>query len=126
MLTELASSQGLPISANKNTICPVIFKFQIQNKNFQYKYTPNTKQDILPLKRIAYLKFRFNWELCILSGGCVCVCVCPQYLGGCVCVCPPQQCPTLCDPMDCSLPDISGNSPGKNTAVACPFSRGSY
>ena len=30
-----------------------------------------------------------------------------------------QSCPTLCDPMDCSLPGSSdhGNSPGKNTRV---------
>ena len=32
-----------------------------------------------------------------------------------------QSCPTLCDPMDCSPPDSSvhGDSPGKNTGVAC-------
>ena len=32
-----------------------------------------------------------------------------------------QSCPTLCDPMDCSLPGASvrGNSPGKNTGVSC-------
>ena len=32
-----------------------------------------------------------------------------------------QSCPTLCDPMDCSLPDSSvhGDSPGKNTGVGC-------
>ena len=32
-----------------------------------------------------------------------------------------QSCLTLCDPMDCSLPDSSlhGNSPGKNTGVGC-------
>ena len=30
-------------------------------------------------------------------------------------------CPTLCDPMDCSLPgsSVRGNSPGKNTDVGC-------
>ena len=27
-----------------------------------------------------------------------------------------QLCPTLCNPMDCSLP---GNSPGQNTGVGC-------
>ena len=29
------------------------------------------------------------------------------------------SCPTLCDPMDCSLPgsSVHGNSPGKNTGV---------
>ena len=32
-----------------------------------------------------------------------------------------QLCPTLCDPMDCSLPDSSvrGDSPGQNTGVGC-------
>ena len=32
-----------------------------------------------------------------------------------------QLCPTLCNPMDCSLPDSSvhGGSPGKNTGVGC-------
>ena len=32
-----------------------------------------------------------------------------------------QLCPTLCDPMDCSLPgsSVRGDSLGKNTAVAC-------
>ena len=32
-----------------------------------------------------------------------------------------QSCPTLCDPMDCSLPgsSIYGNSPGKNTGMGC-------
>ena len=31
--------------------------------------------------------------------------------------------PTLCDPMDCSLPDFSvhGIFPGKNTGVGCHF-----
>ena len=30
-----------------------------------------------------------------------------------------QSCPTLCDPMDCSMPGFSvyGDSPGKNTGV---------
>ena len=32
-----------------------------------------------------------------------------------------QSCPTLCDPVDCSLPGFSvhGDSPGKNTGVGC-------
>ena len=36
-----------------------------------------------------------------------------------------QWCPTLCDPMDCSLPgaSIHGDSPGKEW-VAMPSSRG--
>ena len=34
-----------------------------------------------------------------------------------------QSCPTLCDPMDCSLPGSSlhGIFPGKNTGVGCHF-----
>ena len=39
-----------------------------------------------------------------------------------------QSCPTLCDPMDCSLPgpSVHGDSPGKKLEwVAMPFSRGS-
>ena len=35
---------------------------------------------------------------------CVCVCVCV-----CVCEKVPQSCLTLCDPMDCSLPDFSAH-----------------
>ena len=32
-----------------------------------------------------------------------------------------QLCPTLCDPMDCSLPgsSVRGDSPGQNTGVGC-------
>ena len=32
-----------------------------------------------------------------------------------------QFCPTLCDPMDCSLPGsaVHGDSPGKNIRVGC-------
>ena len=32
-----------------------------------------------------------------------------------------QSCPTLCDPMDCSLPasSVHGDSPGKNNGVGC-------
>ena len=32
-----------------------------------------------------------------------------------------QSCPSLCDPMDCSLPgsSVSGDSSGKNTGVGC-------
>ena len=32
-----------------------------------------------------------------------------------------QLCPTLCDPVDCSLPGFSvhGDSPGKNTGMGC-------
>ena len=32
-----------------------------------------------------------------------------------------QLCPTLCNPMDCSLPDpsVHGDSPGENTGVGC-------
>ena len=30
-----------------------------------------------------------------------------------------QSCPTLCNPMDCSLPGSSGHSPGRSTGVGC-------
>ena len=32
-----------------------------------------------------------------------------------------QSCPTLCSPIDCSLPgpSVHGDSPGKNTGVGC-------
>ena len=46
----------------------------------------------------------------------------------CVCVLVNQSCPTLCDPMDCSLPGSSdhGISQARITEwVAIPFSRGS-
>ena len=37
-----------------------------------------------------------------------------------------QSCPTLCDPMDCSLPGFSVDFPGESTGVGCHFfSRGS-
>ena len=47
---------------------------------------------------------------------CVCVCVCV-----CVCAKSLQSCPTLHDPMDCSLPgsSVRGDSLGKNTGVGC-------
>ena len=32
-----------------------------------------------------------------------------------------QLCPTLCDPMDCSLPGSSVHFPGKNTGEGCHF-----
>ena len=39
----------------------------------------------------------------------------------CVCVLVALSRPTLCDPMDCSLPGsfVHGDSPGKNTGVGC-------
>ena len=43
---------------------------------------------------------------------------CTQAL--CVCLVA-QSCPTLCDPMDCTLPgsSVHGDSPAKNTGVGC-------
>ena len=47
----------------------------------------------------------------------------PQWVKGvCVVLClATQSCPTLCNPMDCSLPgsSVHEDSPGKNTAVGC-------
>ena len=38
-----------------------------------------------------------------------------------MCVLAAQSCPTLCDPIDCSLPgsSVHGIFPGKNTGVGC-------
>ena len=52
---------------------------------------------------------------------CVCVCVCM--------LCVAQLCPTLCDPMDCSLPGspVSGIFQSRILEwVAIPFSRRSF
>ena len=37
-----------------------------------------------------------------------------------------QSCPTLCDPMDCSLPgsSVHGDSPGKNASITSPIHTG--
>ena len=51
----------------------------------------------------------------------------PAFTGGFLTTGPPvlclvaQLCPTLCDPMDCSVPgsSVHGDSPGKNTGVGC-------
>ena len=42
------------------------------------------------------------------------------YISTCLVI---QSCPTLCEPMDYSLPgsSVCGDSPGKNTGVACHF-----
>ena len=44
-----------------------------------------------------------------------------QYIHICVLCLATQLCPTLCDPIDCSLPgsSILGDSPGKSTGVGC-------
>ena len=42
----------------------------------------------------------------------------------CMCACEvTQSCPTLCDPMDCSLPGffVHGIFPGNSTGVDCHF-----
>ena len=41
----------------------------------------------------------------------------------CCCCLIAKSCPTLCKPMDCTLPgsSIHGNFPGKNTVVGCHF-----
>ena len=46
-----------------------------------------------------------------------------SYLSMCVCSVA-QSCPTLCNPMNCSLPgsSVHGDSPGKNTGVNYPVS----
>ena len=64
----------------------------------------------------------FPFVSMVLHRVCVCVCVCAR---ACLVA---QSCPTLCDPMDCSLPgsSVHGDSPGKNTSWSgLPSSRGS-
>ena len=45
----------------------------------------------------------------------------PSSFGSAVLCLVAHSCPSLCDPMDCSLPDSSmhGDSPGKTTGVGC-------
>ena len=60
---------------------------------------------------VSKLQCFFIFNFCSLWG-----------LSSSVCVClVAQSCPTLCDPMDCSLPgsSVHGDSPGKNTGVGC-------
>ena len=48
-------------------------------------------------------------------------------LKACVVVClDAQSCPTLGDPMDCSPPDSSVHSPGRNTGVGCHALQGIF
>ena len=49
---------------------------------------------------------------CIYTAQCVCIYICAQFS---------QSSPTLCDPIDCSLPGSSlhRDSPGRNTGVGC-------
>ena len=61
-------------------------------------------------------------DLMTIKDVCVCVCVCAR-----VCLVA-ESCPTLCDPLDCSLPGsyYPWDFPGKHTGmVAVSFSRGS-
>ena len=54
--------------------------------------------------------------MCVYVYVCVCVCV-----RACIPTKSLQSCPTLCDPMDCSLLGSSthGDSPGRNIGVGC-------
>ena len=65
------------------------------------------RQSSTNVVQVAKLNPIYNFK------GFVCVCVCV-----CVCVLVSQLCPTLCDPLDCSL--CAWNSLGKNTGVGCP------
>ena len=74
----------------------------------EIKETPDTYPNLLDLKK----KFPLYWSVC------VCVCVCSVY----------QSCPTLCNPMDCSLPGSSVHGIFQARIlewVAISFSRGS-
>ena len=73
----------------------------------------------IPSEWLFYSSLLFKYQKClrILKYLCVCVCVCAKSL---------QSCLTLCDPVECSLPDsfVHGDSPGKHMEwVAVPSSR---
>ena len=62
-----------------------------------------------PFKRgkwpASFISLNLKKKIWMIQGGIVCMCMCV-----CVCVCVhahAQSCPTLCDPMDCSLPGSS-------------------
>ena len=73
----------------------------------------STKLNFLFYTAASHYIFYIWWCVCMY----VCVCV---YKFMCVCLVA-QSCPTLCNPMDCSPPDLSvhGDSPGSNTGVGC-------
>ena len=61
-------SLELPDSANKNTGHPLTFEFQINN---EYIFSMSYCDDQNILKCVVhYVKFKFNWVSCILSGKC--------------------------------------------------------
>ena len=66
----------------------------------------------------SFVAFQF-FPIHIQASVCVCVCVCVDtcFVLGLVA----QSCPTLCDPMDYSLPgsSVHGDSPSKNARVSC-------
>ena len=57
----------MPDLVNENTGHPVKYEFQI-NKHTVLKCISVITWDILILKSIIYLKFKFKWASCILSG----------------------------------------------------------
>ena len=63
----------------------------------------------------SFVAFQFSYTY---TSKCVCVCVCVDtcFVLGLV----TQSCPTLCDPMDYSLPgsSVHGDSPSKNARVS--------
>ena len=66
--------------------------------------------------------FFTGWQIHSLNRMCVCVCVCAR-ARTCLVV---QLCPTLCDPLDCSLPDsfVHGILQARTLEwVAIPFSQ---
>ena len=63
----VSSTVGKPDLANQKTRHPVKFDFQIdKNHFFKCKYVSNITWNILI--HITYLKFKFKWASCILSG----------------------------------------------------------
>ena len=80
--------------------------------NLPKPHIPVCKMEDLPTRTYARGKqddLADTKEL-LASFSCACMCVCAKSLWSCL---------TICDPMDCSPPDSSWDSPGKKTGVGC-------
>ena len=82
----------------------LIFMMPILNPTLRHRWKNNVSQE--------------HKKLGVEEAGVLIICC---YLTNCVRCLVAQLCPTLCKPMDCSLPgsSVHGDSPGKNTRVGC-------
>lgn len=54
--------------ANKNAECPVKFEFHINNESFFSINISRARHIIILKDHSFFLKFKFNWASCVLSG----------------------------------------------------------